>query len=175
MTPICNDPTCGHEGPHLHGVDVPKKVGVDDAQDIDSARRLLMASFGQPIEPGDIPDMTLRQIEAPKGSRPMEIAQVTASFGDDTPAVRARFGTTLSSAIGLPGLKLAKDEAEGYRTWTIGVRTNLDFDAVIATWKVLAAFEGIEYLRFDGLAEMGLWIVDTNPEADEPRFTVAGP
>lgn len=175
MNAICNDTACGHDGPHLHGIDVPRKVALDDAQDIDSARRLLMASFGHPMEPGEIPDMTLRQMAPPEGSRPIEIAQVTASFSNDTPVVRARFGAMLSSAIGLPGLKLAKDEAEGYRTWTIGVRSNLDFQAVITTWRTLTSFPGLEYLRFDGLAEMGLWIVDTNPEADDPRFTVAGP
>lgn len=175
MTEFCTDHACGHEGPHLHGMPTPRAIGPDDAQDIDSARRMMMASFGDPIEPGPIPDMTIREAEAPKGSRPMEIAQVTVSFENDTPATRARFGTTLSNAIGIPNLKLAQDEAEGYRTWIVGVRSNLDFEAVFATWSSLARTEGLNYLRIDGLDRDGLWIIDTDPKGGEPRFTVAGP
>lgn len=175
MIPICNDPTCGHHGPHLHDVNAPRRIDIDDAQDIDSARRMLMASFGSPLEPGDIPDMTIRQTDPPKGPRPMEIAQITVALEDDTPTARARFGSAVSAAIGIPGLKLVKDEAEGYRTWNIGARSILAFDAVLATWARLAATPGVTYLRLDGVDGDGLWIIDTDPEAAEPRFTVAGP
>jgi len=175
MSEFCTDHACGHEGPHVHGASTPRAIGLDDAQDIDSARRMLMVSFGEPNEHGPIPDMTIREAEPPKGSRAMEIAQVTASFENDTPVTRARFGTTLSNAIGIPNLKLASDEAEGYRTWIIGVRSNLDFDAVFSTWRSLARTEGVKYLRFDGLDRDGLWIIDTDPNGEEPRFTIAGP
>ena len=169
---------CAHGAHGAHDASrAPRAVPFDDAERIDSARRLLADSFGEPIEPGDVPPMTIETADVPAGARPLELAQVTASFRPDEPATRARFGTHLSGTIGIPRMGIRHDAEDGWWTWELGVRTRLELAMVATAWRSLAAFPGLAHLRMEGLDRDGLWIMDTPPDPEDagPRFTRVGP